>query len=618
MNLKAVLFVLLFCVSLFAKNILILNSYSIQFSWTKGELEGILSELKGYKHLKKYVEFMDTKVFRPTPIRMYNYFYYLKSKYQNINFDIVITTDDNALNFVRKYKNYPIFKKAKVFFCGVNNLSLSKTLDKNVYTGVFEKKEPLENLKFAKKIKKNLSTVYIILDNSTSAKGVEKLYKKELSGIKNINFEYINSSDFSVILSKLKNYKKNSVMFYLTPFSLFYKNNHLDYKAAAQKISQIYNNPMIVHIDMLVNIPKTNIVGGKVTDSLSQGREVAKKVLLYLKGIPVKNIPHTFENANKMYLNVKNLKKFGIDAYSLGYRNAIYINKPTSFWEIYKDWIVLFSAVAAVIIIFLIVLAFKNRELKNYNQKIKELNQSLEDRVKKAVEEISKKDQLLAHQTRLAAMGEMIGAIAHQWRQPLNTLAINIQLLPEYVEENGCDEDALEKFVEKNMEMIFFMSSTIDDFRNFFRDDNKKIIFSVKDALNDTLKLIGAQLKSKKIDVEIQGDNFEIYGSKTQFQQVLLNLISNAKDAIEENNVKNGKIIINIDSENKNISISDNGGGINEKIIYKIFEPYFTTKDVKGSGIGLYMSKTIIEKYFKGKLQVSNIKNGAKFTISFN
>jgi len=407
-------------------------------------------------------------------------------------------------------------------------------------------------------------------------------------------------------------------MFYLTPFSLFYKNQHIDYKIAAQKISEIYNNPMIVHIDMLVNIPKTNIVGGKVTDSFSQGREVAKKVLLYLKGIPVKNIPYTFEKANKMYLNVKNLEKFGINAYELGYKNAVYVNKPTSFWELYREWIVALSAVLAVIVIFLVVLAFKNRELKNYNQKIKELNQSLENRVKKAVEEISKKDQLLAHQTRLAAMGEMIGAIAHQWRQPLNTLAINIQLLPEYVEENGCDEETLEKFVEKNMDMIFFMSSTIDDFRNFFRDDNKKTTFGVKDALNDTLKLIGAQLKARNITVKINEDNFQIYGSKTQFQQVLLNLISNAKDAIEEKNIKKGLINIEIDSKNKKLSISDNGGGIDEKIIYKIFEPYFTTKDTKGSGIGLYMSKIIIEKYFNAKLEASNIKNGAKFTISFN
>ncbi|ACM92308.1 PAS/PAC sensor signal transduction histidine kinase [Nautilia profundicola AmH] len=615
---RFILLVIWFSVVLFAKNILILNSYSIQLAWTKGELEGVLHVLKDNKDLKKYIEFMDTKIFRPTPMRMYNYYYYLKNKYKNIDFDIIITTDDNALNFVRKYKDFPLFKKAKVFFCGVNNLSLVQKLDKKIYTGVFEKKEPMENLKFAKKIKKDLKYVYIVSDASTSGTLVVKQYLDAFKGIKNIKFIVLNKKDLNTVLDKLKDYKKNSVMMLLTPSSYYLNDKHVNYIVASQMISKIYNDPMIVHTDIFVNIPKTNIVGGKVTDALSQGEEVGQKVLEYIKGTPVEKIPYTFEKANKMYLNVKNLEKFGINAYELGYKNAIYVNKPTTFWELYKEWIVSFSAVVAVILVFLVVLAFKNRELRNYNQKIKELNQSLEDRVKKAVEEISKKDQLLAHQTRLAAMGEMIGAIAHQWRQPLNTLAINIQLLPEYVEEHGCDEETLEKFVEKNMDTIFFMSSTIDDFRNFFRDDNKKTLFSIKNALEDTLKLINEQLKSKNINVKIKGDDFEIYGSKTQFQQVLLNLISNSKDAIEENKIEEGEILIEIDSKNKKVSITDNGGGIDEKIIYKIFEPYFTTKDLKGSGIGLYMSKTIIEKYFNGKLEATNVKNGAKFTISFN
>jgi signal transduction histidine kinase/vacuolar-type H+-ATPase subunit F/Vma7 len=604
--------------SLIAKNVLIINSYSIQLAWTKKELEGILSELKSRKDLKKYIEFMDTKIFRPTPIRMYNYFYYINNKYKNIKFDIIITTDDNALNFVRKYKNYPLFKSAKVFFCGVNNLSLAKKLDKSIYTGVFEKKEPLENLKFARKIKPDLKYIYIVSDASVSGTLVVKQYLQAFKNIKDIKFIVINKQDLDEVLSRLKNYKKNSVMMLLTPSSYYRKGKHVNYITASQLISKVYNDPMIVHTDIFVNIPNTNIVGGKVTDGISQGKEAAKKVIEYLNGTPVEKIPYTFEKANKMYLNVLNLAKFGIDAYSLGYKNAIYVNKPTTFWEIYKEWIITAGIILFLIILFMFILAVKNRQLKHYNEQIQELNASLEEKIKKAVEEISQKDQILAHQTRLAALGEMIGAIAHQWRQPLNSLAINLQMLPELIEEYGCDENKIEEFVEKNMQTIFFMSETIDDFRNFFRDDNKKTDFSVKKAVEDTLKLVNAQLKSKKISVEIQGDDFKIYGSKTQFQQVLLNLISNAKDAIEENKIKNGKIIIKIDSRNRKISIIDNGGGIDESIIYKIFDPYFTTKELKGSGIGLYMSKTIIEKYFNGRLMVSNVENGAKFTISFN
>ncbi len=615
---KKLFILFLLSVFSFGKNILILNSYSIQLEWTKGELEGILNTLQNQKHIKKYVEFMDTKIFRPTPLRMFNYYYYLEEKYKKINFDIVITTDDNALNFVKKYKNFPLLKKTKVFFCGVNNLSLADKLNKNIYTGVFEKKEPLENLNFAKKIKPNLKYVYIVSDATVSGTLVVKQYLKAFKNIKNIKFTVINKQDLNQVLKILKNFKKNSVMMLLTPSSYYYNGEHINYIVAMWMISKIYNNPIIVHTDILVNISKTNVVGGKVTDAISQGKVMAKKVLEYLNGKKIKDIPYTFEKANKMYLNVKNLMKFGVNPYNLGYQKAVYINKPTSFWEMYKEWIIVFSLFIITVILFLVVFVFKNRQLKNYNEKIKELNQSLEERVKTAVDEISQKDQILAHQTRLAAMGEMIGAISHQWRQPLNTLAINIQMLPEYIEEHGCDEDKIEEFVEKNMKTIFFMSATIDDFRNFFKDNKKKCEFSIKEAVNDTLKLIKEQLKAKHIKVEIIGDDFRIYGSKTQFQQVLLNLISNSQDAIIENKTEHGKITVNINSADMSVSIIDNGGGVDDTIKYKIFEPYFTTKDIKGTGIGLYMSKTIIEKYFFGRLEVSDSEKGAVFTVKFN
>ncbi|MEO1928678.1 MAG: ABC transporter substrate binding protein [Nautiliaceae bacterium] len=468
---RYIAFILLF-VSAFAKNILIINSYSITMGWTKKELEGILKTLKNSN--KIYVEFMNTKVFRPTPARISAFVDYLYSKYGNMKIDIIITTDDNALNFIRRYKSTPLFKNAKVFFCGVNNLSLADVLDKNEYTGVFEKKEPLANLRFAKKIKRNLKMVYLVLDNSTSAKGVLNLYKKSLSHVKNINFVYLNDSNLSDILSALRKSDKNSVMFFLTPFSFRYKDKHISYIKVAQLLSKEYNNPMIVHCDMLVDILNTNIMGGKVTDGFSQGVEVAKKVKEFLNGKDIKDIPFTFEKANKMYLNVKNLQKFGINAYELGYKNAIYINKPTSFFEVYKKWIVMFLVVVVFVVMVLILLAIRNRMLSKYNEEIKKINDSLELKVKKTVEEITQKDKILANQAKLAAMGEMIGAIAHQWRQPLNSLAINIQSLPELIEENGCKEEVIDSFVAKNMQTIFFMSNTIDDFRNFFKDNSKK------------------------------------------------------------------------------------------------------------------------------------------------
>ncbi len=235
------------------------------------------------------------------------------------------------------------------------------------------------------------------------------------------------------------------------------------------------------------------------------------------------------------------------------------------------------------------------------------------------ITKLKEKDMLLQRQSHLASMGEMIGAIAHQWRQPLNAIAINIQNLPDDYADGLVDEKFLEEFSEKNMEIINFMSKTIDDFRNFFKKDKEKNNFDIKQSIQDVVSIQSAQLRNHNIKIDIKGDNFKFYGFKSEFKQAILNILNNAKDAIIDSGVLSGKISIKIDSSKKRLSIQDNGGGIPDDIMDRIFEPYFTTKEVdKGTGIGLYMTKMIIEKHMKGKITVKNSENGAVFVIDFS
>ena len=160
------------------------------------------------------------------------------------------------------------------------------------------------------------------------------------------------------------------------------------------------------------------------------------------------------------------------------------------------------------------------------------------------------------------------------------------------------------------------MSKTIDDFRNFFKIDKEKQTFSVKEAIVETLSLQSAQFKNRNIEVEVIGKDFSFFSYKGEFQQVILNLLNNAKDAILERNIELGKITITLDP--KFITLEDNAGGIDPAIIERIFEPYFTTKEQgEGTGIGLYMSKMIIEKNMGGVLRVVNTDIGAQFIITF-
>lgn len=240
---------------------------------------------------------------------------------------------------------------------------------------------------------------------------------------------------------------------------------------------------------------------------------------------------------------------------------------------------------------------------------------NLEQRVGYEVKLNQEKDTLLSEQSKLALMGEMIGAIAHQWRQPLNALSGNIQFLEDDFEDNLVDENYVEEHIDKNMKLINFMSNTIDDFRNFFRVDKEESLFSVKQKIEETVNILKSSIHSNKIDVSIAKEDFIVKGMPTEFQQVILNIVNNAKDALVSKDINSRKIIIDIKSSGT-ITINDNANGVPKNILNRIFEPYYTTKEEgKGTGIGLYMSKTIIEEHMNGKLSVTNNHLGALFEI---
>lgn len=246
-----------------------------------------------------------------------------------------------------------------------------------------------------------------------------------------------------------------------------------------------------------------------------------------------------------------------------------------------------------------------------------------QDELKKQVEiEVAKRTEqyeIMCHQSRLAAMGEMIDSIAHQWRQPLNGLGLIVQGLRHISDNNMLNKEMLEEIENEIMEKISYMSQTIDDFSSFFRISKKKESFDVLNSIEDAIRLIDLQLKANAIDIKIileNGAPRNVVGFPNEFKQVIMNIVHNAMTAIVSNNETEGLIQIELtfNSEKLHIYISDNGGGINESNLDKIFDPYFTTRE-NGSGIGLYMSKVIIEHHMQGFLTVQNHNNGTKFCI---
>lgn len=276
-------------------------------------------------------------------------------------------------------------------------------------------------------------------------------------------------------------------------------------------------------------------------------------------------------------------------------------------------------------------------ELLEKTRDLKKMTLELEQKVRKETEKRIQHEQLFFEQKKFADMGQMINAIAHQWRQPINALGLYIQYIIECVNDNSVTKERLEEFKTDSMGLVDHLSKTIDDFRGFFEPSKNKTEFQVIHAITETVSLVDAQLRSHFIEysVSCQCDhkNFLscndtthppceypmtlVAGYPSEFKQVLMNLIQNAKDALEyKSRDKRLGVIINAYDDEVVIKVCDNGGGVPENIIGSIFDPYFTTKrEGKGTGIGLYMSRLIVEDHMHGKLSVYNRDEGACFEI---
>jgi len=267
---------------------------------------------------------------------------------------------------------------------------------------------------------------------------------------------------------------------------------------------------------------------------------------------------------------------------------------------------------------------------ENYNQQLEQevnkrtlaldaLNQNLDRKVKEEVAQRQEQERLLIHQSRLAAMGEMIGAIAHQWRQPLNALSLVLQSQQLNYQMGTLNDETMARSMEKAERLIGKMSTTIDDFRNFFKPNKHAEKFNIEMLINTTVNLLGAQFKNHNIEVNIEcAQDLNIKGFQGEFSQVIINLLNNAKDVLLERDISSPRIDITSYKAEQGIGIKvhDNAGGIPEEIMDKIYDPYFTTKEEgKGTGIGLYMSKMIVENNMNGKLFAINETDGASFMI---
>ncbi|GFO58665.1 hypothetical protein GMST_09900 [Geomonas silvestris] len=261
-------------------------------------------------------------------------------------------------------------------------------------------------------------------------------------------------------------------------------------------------------------------------------------------------------------------------------------------------------------------------ELEMQNEELLETYRDLEEETAQrvqAVEHLREKEKLLLQQSRMAAMGDMLFNIAHQWRQPLNVLGLNVQQLGLLYEVGELNQETLDQAIARSLEIIGHLSKTINDFTCFSKPDKDKTVFLVADAVSKTLSLVAAGFEEQRIalTVEVSGEP-EIRGYPNEFSQVLLNILMNAMDALVERETRDGRVTLRAVSQDGRavVIITDNAGGIDPEILPRVFDPFFTTKaQGKGTGIGLFLAKSIVEKSMGGWLKARNTADGAEFTI---
>lgn len=292
-----------------------------------------------------------------------------------------------------------------------------------------------------------------------------------------------------------------------------------------------------------------------------------------------------------------------------------------------------FLYISLALVIFLIFLTiflymFKGRVLvkklkeseKSYRElaeKYEAINRNLEERIQIEVEKNRQKDHLFIQHSKLAAMGEMIASIGHQWRQPLNSLSLLIQDVREEFAFGDIDTNYIESFTKEGMMQIKHMSRTIDDFRRFYKPNKGKCPFSIGNAIEDALSIFSSSLKYYGIHIEFEYRGQQMaFGYPNEYSQVVINILTNARDAFIQNECTNRKVLIRLADTKDFVTAEfvDNAGGIDAALLQKIFDPYYTTRP-HGTGIGLYMTKMILEN-MNGQVTVKNTNHGASFCIS--
>ncbi len=619
--------------------ILHINSYHRGYSWSDAIEQGLRDKLAASgKKFDISVEYLDSRRFaygaqiKPLAAAM-------AIKYRSYRPDVVVVSDNAAFDFAVSHRE-KLFPQQPIVFCGYNNFRPEVLKGLSNITGVNEEISIADTVAMALKIHPATTTLaFITSTGEASSKRISDIAETTVFPKLRERFKVVELKDQSLteVRRRLAELPRTSLVFLSGQIADQGNGRALTPAENGAMVSGVSPFPVYTFWDFHL---ETGVLGGHILTGGEQGKAAAELVLSILAGASADTLPVVMTSPARDVFDYPVMKRFGVAPDMLP-PDATLINRPVTLWDTHRREIIatlILVALQSALIIALLravrqrrqALAALETEQTQLEQKVEErtralhiseenlkrLNETLDHRVQEEVAKNMEQERLLIHQSRLAAMGEMIGNIAHQWRQPLNALALLLANIEDDHQANELDGVALAAHLQRGRQYIDKMSTTIDDFRNFFNPNKAKVRFSLDRAAMETLNLVSQSLEKAGIAVRLESDPAaHADGFPNEFSQVLLNLMNNAKDAIQQNNGGAGTIHIAIghDTHNTWVKISDDGGGIPAAVLPRIFDPYFTTKE-KGTGVGLYMSRMIME-HMGGAISVENTGNGAEFTL---
>ena len=601
-------FVFFLSPSLFAhdKKILIINSYHKGFQWSDDILAGMEEVFYNHPEITINILYMDSK-----RVSSEEYYAKLRELYklqlQNQKYDLIVAVDKFAYDFLIKYY-HELFTDETILFTGLEQFNpediQKEGLDDRIY-GILEKRAIPETIPMISHMIPNLKKLYIINDASANGDDSEPFIRQAMEEHNDkFEIEYIRKSTIDELNERFAVPNKDEAVFFIR----FYNDKYGNLYKNSQIATMINKSVLPVFVTDTLFIGK-GALGGKLVPIQEVGVATGKMVIDVLdKKIPPLHV-ETFIEYHYQF-DVQKIKQF--EAYpNASLKEYELVNAPLTFFDKHRKFI---DAVFLIspFLVFLILGLIHNIYMRIRSEK--EL---------KAIElQKNKHQQFIIQQSKLAEIGEIFSSIAHQWKNPLVEIA-TITQEHFYSTEDSINEQN-NQYVHDIMVQVRYMTDTINDFQKFIMPSTQKTVFDVSEAIETMMKIINHNIKYNYIDVTIDvsnATNLMVSGYKNEFMQTLLNVVNNAKEQIKEARenklIKRGSIFIQIYNYSKKviIDIKDNGGGIPIDKMPNIFDAYYTTKE-QGHGIGLYMSKLIIEDKMGGKIRASNTNEGACFTIT--